>query len=135
MVAQAMGTELSELCMIAAHPWDLIGASTAGCSVALIARAGVAPLIVPGLKQPQIIAPTLTEIAAQLVQLRAAALVRPPREPDAPDAECLIRSRPRPSRGGTLRGAVAPDVSRPQTEARPGSSTNEIEMAAPPRRA
>jgi 2-haloacid dehalogenase len=72
MVAQATGSQLSELCMIASHPWDLIGARTAGCSAALIERAGVAPLIVPGLKQPQIIAPTLTEIAAQLVQLKHA---------------------------------------------------------------
>jgi 2-haloacid dehalogenase len=72
MVAQATGTQLSELCMIASHPWDLIGARTAGCSAALIERAGVAPLIVPGLKQPQIIAPNLTEIAAQLVQLKHA---------------------------------------------------------------
>jgi hypothetical protein len=38
----------------------------------LIERAGVAPLIVPGLKQPQIVAPTLTEIAAQLVELKRA---------------------------------------------------------------
>jgi 2-haloacid dehalogenase len=72
IVAQATGTQLSELCMIASHPWDLIGARTAGCSAALIARAGVAPLMVPGLKQPQIIAPSLTEIAAQLVQLKHA---------------------------------------------------------------
>jgi 2-haloacid dehalogenase len=72
IVADAMGTQLSGLCMIASHPWDLIGARTAGCSAALIARAGVAPLIVPGLKQPQIIAPTLAEIAAQLVQLKQA---------------------------------------------------------------
>jgi 2-haloacid dehalogenase len=72
MVAQATGTQLSELCMIASHPWDLIGARTAGCSAALIERAGVAPLIVPGLKQPQIIAPTLTEIAAQLVRVKHA---------------------------------------------------------------
>jgi 2-haloacid dehalogenase len=72
MVAQTMGTQLSDLCMIAAHPWDLIGARTAGCSAALIERAGVAPLIVPGLKQPQIVAPTLTEIAARLVQLKHA---------------------------------------------------------------
>ena len=70
MVAQATGTQLSELCMIAAHPWDLIGACTAGCSAALIARADVAPLIVPGPKQPQIIASSLTEIAAQLVELK-----------------------------------------------------------------
>ena len=72
MVAQATGTQLSELCMIASHPWDLIGARAAGCSAALIERAGVAPLIVPGLKQPQIIAPTLTEIATQLVQVKHA---------------------------------------------------------------
>ena len=72
MVAHAMGTELSELCMIASHPWDLIGARTAGCSAVLIERAGVAPLILPSLKQPQIIAPTLTEIATQLVQLKRA---------------------------------------------------------------
>jgi 2-haloacid dehalogenase len=72
MVAQATGTRLSELCMIASHPWDLIGARAAGCSAALIERAGVAPFIVPGLEQPQIIAPTLTEIAAQLVQVKRA---------------------------------------------------------------
>jgi 2-haloacid dehalogenase len=71
-VADATATRLSELCMIAAHPWDLIGARTAGCSAALIARAGVAPLIVPGLDQPQIIALTLTEIAARLIQLKHA---------------------------------------------------------------
>jgi 2-haloacid dehalogenase len=72
MVAQATGAQLSELCIIAAHPWDLIGARAAGCSAALITRAGVAPLTVPGLKQPQIVAPTLTEIAAQLIQLKHA---------------------------------------------------------------
>jgi 2-haloacid dehalogenase len=72
MVAHAMGTELSELCMIASHPWDLIGARTAGCSAALIERAGVAPLILPSLKQPQINAPTLSEIATQLVELKRA---------------------------------------------------------------
>jgi 2-haloacid dehalogenase len=72
MVAQGTGTQLSELCMIASHPWDLIGARTAGCSAALIERAGVAPLIVPGLKQPQIVAPSLTEIATQLIRLKHA---------------------------------------------------------------
>jgi 2-haloacid dehalogenase len=72
MVAQAARTQLSELCMIASHPWDLIGARSAGCSAALIERAGVAPLLVHGLKQPEIIAPTLAEIASQLVQLKRA---------------------------------------------------------------
>jgi 2-haloacid dehalogenase len=72
MVADATGTRLSELCMIASHPWDLIGARAAGCAAALIERAGVAPLILPGLKQPQIAAPTLTEIATRLVELKRA---------------------------------------------------------------
>jgi 2-haloacid dehalogenase len=72
MVAQAMGAPLSEVCMISAHPWDLIGARAAGCSAALIERAGVTPLVVPGVQQPQIIAPTLTDIAAQLVTLKHA---------------------------------------------------------------
>jgi 2-haloacid dehalogenase len=72
MVAQAMGTPLSGLCMIASHPWDLIGARAAGCVAALIDRAGVAPFRVPALKQPQIVAPTLTEIAAQLIRVKQA---------------------------------------------------------------
>jgi 2-haloacid dehalogenase len=72
MVAQVTGTQLSELCMIASHPWDLIGARAAGCLAALIERPGVAPLIVPGLRQPQIIAPTLVEVATQLVHLKHA---------------------------------------------------------------
>ena len=70
MVAEAMGAPISGLCMIASHPWDLIGARSAGCSAALIQRVGVAPLIAPGLKQPQITAPTLAEIAARLIQLK-----------------------------------------------------------------
>lgn len=72
MVAQATGTELPDLCMIASHPWDLIGARAAGCSAALLTHAGVAPFIVPGLPQPQVIAPTLTDAAAQLVALKHA---------------------------------------------------------------
>ena len=72
MVAQATGAQVSELCMIASHPWDLIGARAAGCSACLIERAGVAPLTLTGLKQPQIRGPTLTEITTQLVQLKHA---------------------------------------------------------------
>ena len=72
MVAQATGTTLSELCMIACHPWDLIGARAAGCSAALIRPPGVAPFIVPGVGQPEFSTPSLMEIAAQLVQLRHA---------------------------------------------------------------
>ena len=40
--------------MVAAPVWDTVGAQSAGFSSALIARAGNAPLIVPGLLQPNI---------------------------------------------------------------------------------
>jgi 2-haloacid dehalogenase len=70
MVAKSTGVELSDLCMIAAHPWDLIGARLAGCSAALIQRAGVAPLLLSGLKQPQITGQTLIEVTTQLLQLK-----------------------------------------------------------------
>jgi 2-haloacid dehalogenase len=72
MVADATGAALSELCVIASHPWDLIGARTVGCAAALIERTGVAPIVVPGLRQPQIGGSTLTQIAAQLVELKRA---------------------------------------------------------------
>ena len=68
MVAKALAVELSELCMIAAHPWDAASARLAGCSAALIARAGVAPFILSGLPQPQWVAPSLDEIATRLVE-------------------------------------------------------------------
>jgi 2-haloacid dehalogenase len=72
MVAHATGAHLSELCMIASHPWDLVGARAAGCSAVLIQRPGAAPFVVPGVPKTQIIAPTLTEIAARLVHAKRA---------------------------------------------------------------
>ncbi len=71
MVAKATGTSISDLCMIAAHPWDLVGARAAGCSAALIQRVGVAPLILPGLAQPEISGRNLNEIAARLLELKS----------------------------------------------------------------
>jgi 2-haloacid dehalogenase len=72
MVAKATGVKTSDLCMIAAHPWDLIGARLAGCSAALIERPGVGQLLLSGLRQPEIGGPTLTEVASQLIRLKHA---------------------------------------------------------------
>jgi len=52
-----------------AHPGDTIGAQSVGCSGALIARPGNAPLSVPGLPQPQAVAPDLPGVATQLIKL------------------------------------------------------------------
>jgi 2-haloacid dehalogenase len=70
LVSEQMRVPLASMCMVTAHTWDLIGAQQAGCSGALIARGGVAPLPAPGLKAPQIVQPTLTEVAAALVSLK-----------------------------------------------------------------
>jgi 2-haloacid dehalogenase len=72
MVAAATNVRLPDLCMITAHPWDVIGARQAGCSASLIERGGVAPLRLSSLKQAEISGPTLVEVAAQLIRLKQA---------------------------------------------------------------
>jgi len=69
MVAEELSVPPSAICMVAAHVWDTIGAQSIGCSGALIARRGNAPLPVPGLPQPQAIATDLPGVAAQLIKL------------------------------------------------------------------
>jgi 2-haloacid dehalogenase len=69
MAAEELGVPTSAICMVAAHVWDTIGAQSVGCSGALIARPGNALLPVPGLPQPQAVAPDLPGVAAQLTKL------------------------------------------------------------------
>jgi 2-haloacid dehalogenase len=69
MVAEELDVPPSAICMVAAHVWDTIGAQSVGCSGALIARPGNAPLPVPGLPQPQAVAPDLPGVATQLIKL------------------------------------------------------------------
>jgi 2-haloacid dehalogenase len=72
MVARTLQVGLGAICMVSSHPWDLLGASAAGCSVALIERAGVAPFRIPGSAPPAFTGSTLREIADQLVPLKRA---------------------------------------------------------------
>jgi 2-haloacid dehalogenase len=69
MVAEELGVETSELCLVAAHTWDTIGAQAAGYSAALVARQGNAPLLVSGLPQPQSVASDLPTVARELIAL------------------------------------------------------------------
>jgi 2-haloacid dehalogenase len=69
MVAEELGVAPAAICMVAAHVWDTIGAQSIGCSGALIARPGNAPLPVDGLPQPQIVAPDLPGVATQMIRL------------------------------------------------------------------
>ncbi len=69
MVAEELNVPPSAICMVAAHVWDTIGAQSVGCSGALIARPGNAPLPVRGLPQPQVVAADLPGVASQMIKL------------------------------------------------------------------
>ncbi len=68
MVAEALGVTAASLCLVAAHAWDTLGAQRAGCLAVLVARAGNAPLPVPGLPQPDIVAPDLLAAGERMIR-------------------------------------------------------------------
>jgi len=64
-VARELGVEPSQLCLIACHTWDTLGAVAAGWKAALIKRIGNDVLGVG--PQPQIIGASLDDVADQLI--------------------------------------------------------------------
>jgi 2-haloacid dehalogenase len=64
-VERELGVAPSQLCMIACHTWDTLGAAAAGWEAALIKRAGNDVLEVG--PQPQIVGDDLTDVAEQLI--------------------------------------------------------------------
>jgi 2-haloacid dehalogenase len=65
-VAAALGLDPGDICLVACHVWDTIGAQSAGWQAGLILRAGNAPLGVG--PQPNYIGRDLDEIADQLIK-------------------------------------------------------------------
>lgn len=65
MVAERCGVEVGDLCLIAAHPWDVSGAMALGAQAAFVARGGVVPS--PLGAQPAVIGADLTEVADALL--------------------------------------------------------------------
>ena len=68
MVAHELGVSPASCCMIAAHAWDTLGAQSAGFSAALVTRPNTALLPLECLPQPQIVAPDIPGVAAQLLK-------------------------------------------------------------------
>ena len=64
-VEKELGVNPSELCMIACHTWDTLGAVAAGWQAALIKRVGNGVLDVG--PQPQIVGNDLNDVADQLI--------------------------------------------------------------------
>ena len=70
-VATALGLDPGNICLIASHVWDTIGAGAAGWQAALILREGNAPLDVG--PQPDYIGKDLDAVADQLIERYPAA--------------------------------------------------------------
>ncbi len=71
MVAQRCGVEIGDVCLVAAHAWDVSGALAAGCRAAFVGRAGVVPS--PVGEQPTVVGADLTEVADALLERFVAA--------------------------------------------------------------
>jgi 2-haloacid dehalogenase len=68
-VARELRVATTELRMIAAHAWDVLGALRAGCVAAFIARPGKA--LFPLGPQPDVVAPNMTAAAERIIELDA----------------------------------------------------------------
>ncbi len=67
-VAEAMDVGTSDLCLVACHLWDTIGAQAAGCLGALVTRPHNAIISAAGVPRPDFVASTLTDLAGQIVR-------------------------------------------------------------------
>jgi 2-haloacid dehalogenase len=69
LVTETLNVLPSEICLVAAHTWDTLGAQSAGFFAGLVTRTGNAPLPINGLPQPQVVAPDLERLAKQMIAL------------------------------------------------------------------
>lgn len=67
-VADALSVRPSDLCLVACHVWDTIGMQAMGGSGALVTHGVNAPLIVPGIPQPDVVAPDLASLAQDITR-------------------------------------------------------------------
>jgi 2-haloacid dehalogenase len=74
LVAERCGVAIGDVCLVAAHAWDVSGALAAGCSAAFVCRPGKVPS--PIGTQPQIVGTDLHAVADGI--LRDPALSRTP---------------------------------------------------------
>jgi 2-haloacid dehalogenase len=63
--AKAMGVEIGDVRLIAAHAWDIAGALSAGCRAAFVARAGM--VLDPLAQHPDVVGADLSEVADQIL--------------------------------------------------------------------
>ncbi|WP_306131922.1 haloacid dehalogenase type II [Roseivivax marinus] len=67
LVAEELGVELPDLCMVACHLWDTIGAQAAGCSGAFVKRPGNAAIFADCVPVPDIVVDDMHELAEKII--------------------------------------------------------------------
>ena len=72
MVARALSVETSDLCLIASHLWDTIGAQAAGCQGAFLQRPYNAMLPAANIPTPNFTASDLITISEQIISKKQA---------------------------------------------------------------
>ena len=65
MAAERLGVATSDMCLVAAHFWDVAGAMLAGCRAAFVARPG--QVLDPLAPEPEIAGKDLTEVAEAIM--------------------------------------------------------------------
>jgi 2-haloacid dehalogenase len=65
MAAEALGVDIGEVRLIAAHSWDVAGALRAGCRAAFVARPG--QVLDPLAPEPDIVGNDIGEVAAAII--------------------------------------------------------------------
>ncbi|SHF94518.1 2-haloacid dehalogenase [Loktanella atrilutea] len=66
-VATELDAEVSDLCMVACHFWDTIGAQAAGCSAVLVKRPGNAVMPISGVPTPMIVVDDMHGLTEEII--------------------------------------------------------------------
>ncbi|MGO2277240.1 MULTISPECIES: haloacid dehalogenase type II [unclassified Psychrobacter] len=72
MVAETLDVDTSEMCLVACHLWDTVGAQAAGCRGAFLTRPYNAMLNAPNVPVPDLTASDLSVLVDQLISKRTA---------------------------------------------------------------
>jgi 2-haloacid dehalogenase len=67
--ARALGVETSQVRLVAAHAWDVIGAMRAGCAAAFVARPGM--VLDPLAGSPDVVGADLSAVATSIIAAEA----------------------------------------------------------------
>lgn len=67
LVGRELGIEMRDICMVACHLWDTLGAQAAGCAAALVKRPGNAVMQAKGVPVPDVVADDMHALADQII--------------------------------------------------------------------